>query len=344
VQDTVAFLFQWRVEGEKPLKIVLCVNREFEFLCLPQWFAERAAHDFGVTAVRLDSYDKLDEKIGNADVLVSWNLRQEQWTKARRLRWIHCPASGANRVLCAGVVQSAVPVTNAAEVHGDAVAEHVLALLLMAARRLDRARDLQNNRKWSMEELWRAHPHPRLVRGTRVLMVGLGAIGSRVAEYCAALGMHVVGVRQDASKSVAGVERVVSFAEFDEALGESEFVVLAVPTTPQTYRMMDARRLGLMKEGSWLINVGRGALVDEGALLEGLQKGRPGGAALDVFDREPLPENSPLWNADNVIITPHEGGFHEQLWEQHYAIFSENLRRFLAGEPLRNLVDKHRGY
>jgi phosphoglycerate dehydrogenase-like enzyme len=137
---------------------------------------------------------------------------------------------------------------------------------------------------------------------------------------------------------------MVSLAQIDGALAEADFVVLAAPTTPQTKRMMNAERLGLMKEGSWLINVGRGALVDEAALLEALHNGRPGGAALDVFAREPLPADSPLWKAENVIITPHEAGFHEAIWDEHYAIFSDNLRRLLAGETLRNLVDKRKGY
>jgi phosphoglycerate dehydrogenase-like enzyme len=332
------------VEAERTLKILFCVNREFEFSTLPQWFADRAAQEFRADAVRLDSYAAVDEEIADTDVLVSWSLREAQWEKARRLRWIHCPASGANGVLCAGVVNSAIPVTNAAEVHGEVVAEHVMALMLMAARRLDRARDLQRAAKWSMEELWHSRPRPRRMRGAQVLIIGVGAIGGRVAEFCAAMGMRVTGVRRDASKPANGVERMVSFTQLDEALAEADFVVLAVPTTPQTDRMMNAARLARMKEASWLINVGRGALVDEGALVEALRTGKPGGAALDVFEHEPLSESSPLWNAANVIITPHEGGFHEQMWEEHYTIFSDNLRRLLAGKALRNVVDKSRGY
>jgi len=326
------------------LKILFCVNRDFEFSRLPQWFADRAEAEFGAKTVRLGSYDGVAGEIADTDVLVSWNLREAEWEKAARLRWIHCPASGANGVLCAGIVKSDIPVTNAAEVHGDMVAEHVMALMLTAARRLDRARDLQRAGKWSMEDLWSASPHPRRLRGAQVLIVGMGAIGGRVAEYCGSMGMHVVGVRRDASKSAIGVERMVSFSQMDEQLAESDFVVLAVPTTPETSGLMNAERLGKMKEGSWLINVGRGALVKEDALLEALQGERPGGAALDVFETEPLPENSPLWKAENVIITPHEGGFHQQMWEEHYAVFSDNLRRLLAGEALRNLVDKSRGY
>ncbi len=326
------------------MKILFCVNREFEYSRLPQWFADRASEDLGADAVRLDSYDELDNEIADTDILVSWSLHEEQWKKAQRLRWIHCPASGANGVLCAGVVASSIPVTNAAEVHGAMVAEHVMALMLSAARRLDRARDLQSARTWSMDSMWHSRPRPRRLRGAQVLIVGMGEIGSRIAEYCAALGMHVVGVRQDATKAAVGVERMMSFSQFDEALADSDFVVLAVPTTPETLGMMNAERFAHMKEGSWLVNVGRGALVDEVALLKALEAGRPGGAALDVFRSEPLPKDSPLWSAENVIITPHEGGFHEQMWEEHYAIFSDNLQRLQAGETLRNLVDKSRGY
>jgi phosphoglycerate dehydrogenase-like enzyme len=336
--NSVAFLM------EATLKILFCVNREFEFSKLPQWFADRAAKDFEAQVVRLDSYAGVATEIADADVLVSWVLREEQWEKAKRLRWIHCPASGSNGVLCPGVVASTIPVTNAAEVHGDTVAEHVMALMLAASRRLDRARDLQSAGRWSMDEMWNSRPRPRRLRGTQVLIVGMGAIGQRVAECCSAMGMRVVGVRQDAAKSVPGVQRMLSFAQMDEALAESDFVVLAVPTTAETRGMMNVERLARMKAGSWLINVGRGALVKEDALLKALAEGRPGGAALDVFDPEPLPKESPLWSAENVIITPHEAGFHEQMWEEHYAIFSENLRRLMAGKELRNLVDKKRGY
>jgi phosphoglycerate dehydrogenase-like enzyme len=219
-----------------------------------------------------------------------------------------------------------------------------MALMLAASRRLDRARDLQLAATWSMDEMWRSNPRLQRLRGARVLIVGMGAIGSRVAQYCAAMGMHVTGVRQDASKPAPGVELMMSFRQLDEALPETDFVVLAVPTTPETRGMMNAARLAQMKPGSWLVNVGRGALVDEAALLEALRAGRPGGAALDVFDPEPLPKISPLWHAENVIVTPHEGGFHEQIWEEHYTIFSANLHRLLASQTLRNLVDKSRGY
>lgn len=171
------------------MKILFCVNREFAFSGLPQWFADRAAREFDAEVVRLASYAGLDAEIAATDVLVSWSLREPQWEKAKRLCWIHCPASGANGVLCAGVVESAIPVTNAAEVHGNAVAEHVMALMLAAARRLDCARDLQSASRWSMDDLWDARPRPRQLRGAHVLVVGMGQIGRRVAEYCSALGM-----------------------------------------------------------------------------------------------------------------------------------------------------------
>lgn len=341
MQGAVAFC---PYESGGVLNILFCVNREFEFSSLPQWFADRASREFNAQVVRLDSYAGMDAEIADTDVLVSWSLREAQWQKARKLRWIHCPASGANGVLCAGVVASAIPVTNVAEVHGSAVAEHVMALMLAAARRLDCARDLQSAKKWSMDVLWNSRLRPRQLRGAHVLIVGMGAIGRRVAEYCAAFGMHVTGVRQDASKPEPGVERMLNFAQIDEAVPVADFLVLAVPTTPQTNGMMNAARFAKMKEESWLINVGRGALVDEPALVEALHRGRPGGAALDVFNPEPLPERSPLWLEKNVIITPHEAGFHQDMWEEHYTILSDNLRRLLAGEELRNLVDKKRGY
>jgi phosphoglycerate dehydrogenase-like enzyme len=174
--------------------------------------------------------------------------------------------------------------------------------------------------------------------------VGLGAIGSAVAQRAKALGMNVVAVRQYPEKPAESVATVYGPQEIAKLLRESDFVVLTAPVTPATRNLIDAERLAQMKPTSYLINVGRGALVDEVALAKALQAKKIAGAALDVFEEEPLPEDSPLWALEDLFITPHCAGFIEKLWEQHLEEISANLHRYLAGQPLVGLVNKANGY
>ena len=160
----------------------------------------------------------------------------------------------------------------------------------------------------------------------------------------AALKMHVTGVRHNPERGSAGAHQVLSFEQLDQALRLADFVVLALPLTPQTQRLIDARRLELFKPDAYLINVSRGALIDEAALAAALRERRLGGAALDVFEEEPLPRRSKLWKLPQVLITPHMAFLTAKIWERHYQVFSANLRRYLAGQPLQDVVDKRRGY
>jgi phosphoglycerate dehydrogenase-like enzyme len=160
-----------------------------------------------------------------------------------------------------------------------------------------------------------------------------------------ALGMRVIAVREHAEKGrPEGVEAVFSPDQLGGLLGESDYVVVAAPLLPATMQLIDAARLAMMKPGAFLINVGRGPQVHEAALADALRSRRIAGAALDVFEHEPLPPDSPLWELDNLLITPHTAGLTEKLWDRHYALFSENLRRYLAHQPLEYVVDKHKGY
>ena len=176
-------------------------------------------------------------------------------------------------------------------------------------------------------------------------LIGVGSIGRRVAQMASALGMRVIAVREHVEKgSPEGVETVYSPAELDELLRQSDYVVLAAPLTGATEGLINADRLAVMKSDACLINVGRGAQVDEGALVEALRAGRIAGAALDVFAHEPLPTDSPLWSVQNLLITPHTAGLTEKLWLRHYELFSKNLRHYIAREPLEFVVNKQKGY
>jgi phosphoglycerate dehydrogenase-like enzyme len=225
------------------------------------------------------------------------------------------------------------------------VAEHVLALIFALAKKIPQAVLFHQKHEWGQEAMWKDGQHLREIAGATLGLIGVGSIGARVAQMAAALGMRVVAVREHVEKGrPEGVEAVYSPSELNDLLGQSDYVVLAAPLVGATQGLVNAARLSAMKPSAYLINVGRGPQVDDAALVEALGKRQIAGAALDVFEREPLPVESPLWGAENLLITPHTAGLTEKLWHRHYELFSDNLRRYMAGNPLRNVVDKRKGY
>jgi phosphoglycerate dehydrogenase-like enzyme len=328
------------------MKLLILLHHRFELWNAPSWFAERMRADFPhVEIVHLDNYDDAERHLRDAEIAVTWSLRPEQFAVAEKLRWIHSPAAAVHQLLFPELVESDVLLTNAREVHGPVVAEHVIALLFALAKLIPQAVRLQQEHVWGQEIMWRGRPRPRELMGATLGLVGLGAIGRGVAQRASALDMRVIAVREHPEKEKpAGVHEVYSTSQLPKLLQESDYVVLCPPLTSDTRGLMNAERLSFMKPEACLINVGRGPLVDESALARALQEHRIGGAALDVFEKEPLPPESPLWELENLLITPHTAGLTEKLWERHYHLISENLRRYLAGEPLLALVDKRRGY
>jgi phosphoglycerate dehydrogenase-like enzyme len=175
-------------------------------------------------------------------------------------------------------------------------------------------------------------------------VIGMGGIGREFTARAKALGMEVLAVRENPAKGADGADEVYSSTEIDNVLPRADYVLLCTPVTPATTGIINTARLNKMKPESYLINVGRGPLVDEPALLQALQDRRIAGAALDVFNEEPLPADSPFWSLDNLLITPHTAAVTERLWDRHYRLIAENLKRFLSGEPLLNQVNKAQGY
>jgi phosphoglycerate dehydrogenase-like enzyme len=220
-----------------------------------------------------------------------------------------------------------------------------MALIFALAKKIPQAAILQQKRVWGQDEIWNDGLHPRELGGATLGLIGVGSIGRRVAQMASAMGMRVIAVREHVDKgSPPGVEAVFAPAELDKLLCQSDYVVIAAPLIPATEKLINAARLAIMKPQACLINVGRGPQVDEGAMADALRARRIGGAALDVFDREPLPADSPLWGVENLLITPHTAGLTEKLWHRHYELFSDNLSRYLSDQPLRFVVDKHKGY
>jgi phosphoglycerate dehydrogenase-like enzyme len=328
------------------MKLLIVFHHRFDFWNVPLWFAERLRKEFApLEVVRLASYEGVEKEIRDAEVVITWSLRPEQIVLARKLRWIHSPAAAVHQLLFPELVDRDIIITNGRDVHGPVVAEHVIAMILALAKKLPQASRFQHRQAWGQEELWNSYPHPREVAGATLGLVGLGTIGGSAARHASGLGMRVIAVREHPEKaSPEGVEQVFASSQLDTLLAQSDYVVLAAPVTSATHNLIDAAGLAKMKPDACLINVGRGQLVDEAALIQALRDHKIGGAALDVFVEEPLPSSSPLWNFENVLITPHTAGLTEKQWERQYAVVAENLRRYLNHQPLLAIVDQQTGY
>lgn len=327
-------------------KLLIVLHHRFELWNAPPWLSERLQDDFPqIEVVHLNNYDHVDEELKDAEIVVAWSLRPEQLASAQKLRWIHSPAAAVHQLMFPELVNSDIILTNARDVHGPVVAEHVIAVIFALAKKIPECVRLQERHVWGQEQLWAERPRPREVAGATLGLIGLGSIGREVARRAAALGMRVIAVREHPDREKPkGLDEVWPNASLPRLLALSDCVVLAVPITPSTRGLMNAERIAMMKPDACLINVGRGPLVEESALAAALRENRIAGAALDVFEKEPLPPASPLWDLENLLITPHSAGMTEKLWERHYTQIRDNLRRYLSGEPLLAVVDKQKGY
>jgi phosphoglycerate dehydrogenase-like enzyme len=332
--------------GRPVRKLLILTYHRLELWVAPAWFAERLRTEFPEFQVEhFNSYENAAEHIKDAEIMLGISLRPEQFGAARKLRWIQSPSAGVHQFLFPELVNSEVILTNGRDVHGPVVAEQVIAMILALAKQIPAAVRFQQKHVWAQEAIWRDRGGPREIEGATLGLVGLGSIGRNVATRAAALGMRVIAVREHPEKEKpAGVGEVFPTSRLLDLLGRSDYVVLSAPVTPETTGMIGRKQLAAMKRRACLVNVGRGQLIDEPALVDALRDHKISGAALDVFDQEPLPPESPLWDFEDLLITPHTAGMAEKLWERQYALFSENIRRYLSGQPLLAIVDKKAGY
>lgn len=281
------------------------------------------------------------ELLGSADILFDfdWQAPGEMLDRAPRVRWIQATSAGIGEfVEKLRLPKERVILTTAAGVHAQPLAEFALTSALYFAKDIPALRQWQRDRRW---ERYCGHE----LLGARALIVGLGSVGQRTAQLFAALGLHVVGQRRSVTTSPPpGVVRVIGEDGIDAELPGTDYVVIAAPGTPETRHLLDKRRLALLPPSAVLINIGRGTIVDEAAMIRALQTGGLRGAALDVFEHEPLPKESPLWSMPHVLISPHSASTVEHENDRIVDIFIENLRRYLAGRPLLNRFDYDRGY
>ena len=285
--------------------------------------------------------EALASSIVDAEVVFAWRANRELlphvWGEARRLRWIHSASAGVDALLFPELVESDVVLTNTRGVFDEAMAEYVIGFLLMFAKGLVGVVNRQRAHEW-------LHRETEPIAGRHLLVVGVGSVGGAIGRAGLAMGMEVRGVGRTSrpGDDVFGV--VLGTDELLEAVGWADAVVNVLPGSPSTRHVFDEAAFAAMRPSARFVNVGRGSTVDETALAEALRAGRIAGAALDVFEEEPLPPESPLWDLPNVIVSPHMSGDVAGWKEAGVELFVENLQRFLAGRPLRNVVDKRLGF
>ncbi len=285
--------------------------------------------------------DSLQRHLPGAEALLGWNFRatelREAWPLVDRLRWIQWAGAGVDAVLFPELVSSEVLLTNARGVFDRAMAEYTLGLILAFAKELPETCAAQREHRWSYR--W-----TELAEGRSVLIVGVGSIGREIARMLDRVGFVVSGVGRSARDTDPDFGRVHGVADLNRCLGEADYVVLVTPLTPQTQGLFGAPQFSAMQPSARFINLGRGELVDETALLEALKDNSIAGAGLDVFCTEPLPAESPFWDIDNVIVSPHMSGDFQGHKEAMAEVFLDNFERFRNGRELVNLIDKSVGF
>ena len=299
-----------------------------------------------VEFVGADDAETLAREAVDADVFYGWRFPRELVPRAPRLRWIQSASAGVEDNLSPEVRARGIVLTNGAGIAAVGIAEHVVGQMLYFCRNHHVAARLQQEGRWDRPRVIGGDGVPiRDFAGSRVAVLGLGPIGVAVTERSAALGAVVRGMRRRAPAAAAApYEAVVGPDQLDSLLGWADFVVVALPHTPETTGLLGARQLARMRSDAYVVNVARGAVFDEGALIGALEGRAIAGAALDVFQVEPLPESSRLWHLPNVLVTPHVAGATPRYLERALALFVDNMERFLRGDRLRNVVDHTLGY
>lgn len=316
---------------DAPVLAVLCGDNQ------PNGMAEIE----GLAEVRYTGAEGLSEALHGADALFVWDFLStavpDSWHAADRVRWVHIAAAGVDPVLFPGLRDSDVVLTNSRGVFDGAIAEYVLGALLAFAKDIPRSLELQRERRW-------LHRETERLAGKHALVVGTGPIGRRIAGLLRAAGLEVSGAGRRARDGDPDFGTVYSSDQLIEVVPEMDYVIAVAPLTEQTKGMFDRDVFAAMSRGARFVNVGRGELVVTEDLVRALEDEQIAGAALDVFDTEPLPEDSPLWTMPNVLISAHMSGDFIGWRDALVEVFAENFHRWAAGDQLRNVVDKQLGY
>jgi phosphoglycerate dehydrogenase-like enzyme len=326
-------------------KLVICVWHPFtEWRPKPLLAESIRARYPEMRVLQLPNYETLPQQLPDTTIFVGYSLRAEQLVHARELQWIHSTAAGVAQLMYPELRQSGITVSNASGIFSVPMAEHTMGLILAMARNFPDSVRYQDQSKWSVQALWDRPQHLTEINGSVLLIVGYGSIGRELARRAKAFDMNVWGVTRSGQGDRRYTEKIFPAWQLNEALPSADYVVIAAPETSETKHLIGAEQIARMKRGARLINVARGSLLDEAALIGALQSGALGGAALDVTGVEPLPPESPLWKAPNLFITPHTSAISERLWLRETELFLKLLDEWFSGEELSNRVDFSRGY
>jgi len=326
-------------------KLLICVWHPFE-----QWRAQpimpdTICHRWPEMCVRhLPDYERLPQEILDTDIFIGSSLRPDQFRLARKLKWVHSTAAGVSQLMYPELRESGIVLTNPSGIFSPPIAEHTMGLMVALARNFPDSVRFQDRAQWGQQQISGSLGPLNELNGQLLIIVGYGSIGRELARRASAFDMRVWGVNRSGKGDGAEVERIVPVAQLDTVLAQADYVVIAAPETQETQLLIGAAQIARMKRGARLINVGRGSLVDEAALVRALETGALRAAALDVTATEPLPADSPLWKARNLFITPHTSGVSDRLWQKETTLLMDLPERWFDGRELFNVVDFARGY
>ena len=326
-------------------KLLICVWHPFE-----QWRAQPILSETirrrwpDMQVVHLPDFERLLEELPNADIFIGASLRPDQFRHAQKLKWIHSTAAGVSQLMYPELQSSGVILTNPSGIFSRPMAEHTIGLMVALSRNFPDCVRYQDRAEWAQKQI-SSYPQPlNELNAQLLLIVGYGSIGRELARRARGFEMRVWGVTRSGRGDATLVEKIVGVAQLDSVLPEADYVVLAAPETGETKHLIGAAQIAKMKRSARLINMGRGSLLDETALVRALETRALSGAALDVTATEPLPTDSPLWKAPNLFLTPHTSGVSDRLWQKQTAVLMDLLERWFDGRALFNVVDFPRGY
>jgi D-2-hydroxyacid dehydrogenase (NADP+) len=292
-----------------------------------------------VDVIATPDQKEIDVNLPEAEVVFG-EVTPESFPLARKLKWVHCPYAGVDRALFPEFVRSDVILTSSKGLHKHQMTEHLFGLMLMLTRKLHAYRSYQMERKWDTSPFREI----QLLVDRTLGILGVGTIGAQIAKAAKGFGMRVVGLRKDPSLPVENVDVLLGMNDLPQLLRGSDHIVVVLPLTVETENLITEREFSVMERKPFFYNLARGPIVNTRNLIKALREGKVRGAGLDVFENEPLDKESPLWGMENVIITPHVGGLIPHYISEAMNFFLENLKRYLKGEELMNVVDKERGY
>jgi phosphoglycerate dehydrogenase-like enzyme len=326
-------------------KLVLCIWSAFSHWNAKPELAETIRQRWPeMNVAHITSYEQLSPELPDADIFVGSTLRPPELALAKKLKWVHSSSAGVSQLTYPEMRNSGILLTNASGVFSVPMAEHTIGMMLALARSFPDSVRQQDRSEWSQQKLW---DHPQQLselNGKLLLIVGYGSIGRELASRAKAFGMRVWGVTRSGTGDTSHVEKILPAQELNSALSDADYLVLCAPESADKKPLIAAPELAKLKRGARLLNIGRGSLVDETALLAALENGTLAGAALDVTEIEPLPPTSPLWRAPNLFITPHTSAVSDRLWPRETALLMDQLDRWFTNRDLLNTVDFARGY